>query len=160
MADDIEFHLPRPDPALRRLEFLVGRWQVAGCLLAGSAGGSLHGVATFEWLAGGFFLVHRWEARFCVGGNTVLETGYEFYDYHPATRAYRAHFFNNLGPYDESASRYVGAFDGDALVVTGPARVTRRPLGCGAIGYDADLPDGEGGWTQWLRARLIRREAD
>jgi hypothetical protein len=159
MADENEFQMPEPDPALRRLDFLVGSWELTGELEAGPAGpgGTISGVETFEWMEGGFFLVHRWDGSFDMGGNTMVDTGYEFYDYDPENKSYRAHFFNNLGPYDKAGSKYVGDFDGDALVLTGPARISRRPAGDGVITYDADLPDGEGGWTPWMHAKLTRK---
>jgi hypothetical protein len=157
MADD-EFRMPRPDPALKRLDFLVGTWRLDGTLEAGAMGpgGTLSGTETFEWLPGGFFLVHHWDGLFDVGGATMIDTGYEFFDYDPAAGAYRAHFFNSLGPYDETASKYVGDFEGTALVVTGPARIARRPEGPDRIGYEGEVPDGAGGWIPWMRATLTR----
>lgn len=158
MSDDTDFQMPTPDPALKRLDFLVGRWELTGELEAGPAGpaGVIRGTESFEWLEGGFFLVHRWDGVFEVGGSTMADSGYEFYDYLPETGTYRAQFFNNLGPYDESASKYLGDFEGDALVVVGPARITRAPAGEDTITYDGELPDGEGGWIPWMHAKLIR----
>ncbi len=158
MTDDTEFRMPTPDPALQRLGFLVGKWKVDGTIEAGPAGpgGTMNGVESFEWLEGGFFLVHRWEGTMEFGGATMADSGYEFYDVDPATGDYRARFFNSLGPYDDKASLYVGNFEGDALVVVGPARIIRRPAGADVITYDGDLPDGEGGFVPWLRTTLTR----
>ena len=158
MSDDSEFRMPTPDPALKRLDFLVGNWEMRGEIEAGPAGpgGTTSGMESFQWLEGGFFLVHRWEGAMRLGGGSTADSGYEFYDHDPATSGYRARFFNNLGPYDDEGSRYAGNFDGDGLVVVGPARITRRPEGPDVITYDGDLPDGEGGWIPWLHARLTR----
>lgn len=158
MSDDTEFQMPTPDPALKRLEFLVGTWELTGRLEAGPAGpaGEISGRESFEWLDGGFFLVHRWEGAMTFGGNAMADSGYEFFDYVPATGTYRTRFFNNLGPYDESGSTYAGGFEGDALVVIGPARITRVPDGPDTITYEGDLPDGDGGWIPWMHATLTR----
>jgi hypothetical protein len=44
---------PKPDPALRQLDFLVGRWSMKGHLV-GSDEENVVGEATYEWLPGGF----------------------------------------------------------------------------------------------------------
>ena len=46
--------LPQPDPALRRLDRLVGRWTMEGNLV-GSDEKNIKGETTFRWLPGGFF---------------------------------------------------------------------------------------------------------
>ena len=51
-------HLPRPDPALRRLDRLVGRWSMEGNLV-GSDEKNITGETSFRWLPGGFFLEQR-----------------------------------------------------------------------------------------------------
>jgi Protein of unknown function (DUF1579) len=49
---------PRPDPALRRLDRLVGSWTMEGNLV-GSDEKNITGETTFTWLPGGFFLEQR-----------------------------------------------------------------------------------------------------
>lgn len=158
MTDEADYQPPPPDPALRRLDFLVGKWDLTGSTVDGPMGpaGEVAGVETFDWMEGGYFLIHRWDGTFEVAGTKVIDTGYEFYDYDAETGRYRAHFFNNLGPYDQEGSRYVGDFDGDALVITGPARVVRRPNPDGTISVDADIsPDGQT-WTPMMRTKLTK----
>ena len=58
MADDTQAQLPTPDPALRRLDRLVGRWTMEGNLL-GSDERNIKGETMFRWLPGGFFLEQR-----------------------------------------------------------------------------------------------------
>jgi hypothetical protein len=53
----------RPDPALRRLEKFVGTWEMKGRTLD-SQEDNVFGRATFEWLAGGFFLQQRIDLNF------------------------------------------------------------------------------------------------
>jgi hypothetical protein len=50
--------LPQPDPALRRLDRLVGRWSMEGNLV-GSDEKNNKGETAFRWVAGGFFLEQR-----------------------------------------------------------------------------------------------------
>jgi hypothetical protein len=50
--------LPQPDPALRRLDRLVGRWSMEGHLV-GSDETDIRGETSFGWVAGGFFLEQR-----------------------------------------------------------------------------------------------------
>ena len=156
MADD-ELGAPRPDPALRRLDFLVGRWEMTGGTEEGPRGpaGETVGVETFEWLEGGFFLVHHWTASMEVAGEKLVDTGYEFFDFDPRGQRYRTRLFSSFGPYDDVLSTYVGGFDGDCLVLTGPARFTRAPNLDGTILVDADLP-GPDGWVPFLHATLTR----
>jgi hypothetical protein len=47
--------LPTPDPALKRLDRLVGTWTMEGGLV-GSEEKNITGEVTFRWLPGGFFL--------------------------------------------------------------------------------------------------------
>ena len=55
MAENNAPQLPTPDPALRRLDRLVGTWRTEGHL-AGSDEITIKGETTFRWLPGGFFL--------------------------------------------------------------------------------------------------------
>jgi len=50
--------LPRPDPALKRLDRFVGRWSMEGHLVD-SDETNIRGETSFRWLPGGFFLEQR-----------------------------------------------------------------------------------------------------
>jgi hypothetical protein len=54
-----------PDPALKHLELFVGKWNTQGEIKASPYGpaGKIIGTDTYEWLPGGFFLVHRVDVR-------------------------------------------------------------------------------------------------
>ncbi len=54
--------MPTPDPALRRLDPLVGTWTIAGRTL-GAEQDDVTGTVTIDWLPGGFFLQLRGELR-------------------------------------------------------------------------------------------------
>jgi hypothetical protein len=51
-------NLPQPEPALRRLDRLVGAWTMEDNLV-GSDEHNIRGQTTFHWLPGGFFLEQR-----------------------------------------------------------------------------------------------------
>jgi hypothetical protein len=154
MSDDNAYVPPAPDPALKRLDFLVGEWKLSGRTVEGPLGPSmkLDGTETFEWMVGGFFLVHRWNSTF----GDMIDTGYEFFDYDPETAQYRTHFFNSGGPYDEDGSHYAGTFENDALVVIGPARFTRRPVTPDRISYHCEVPGEDGEWLPFMECTLDR----
>ncbi|MGJ6969898.1 DUF1579 family protein [Streptosporangium sp. G11] len=158
MSENTEFQMPTPAPELERLNFLLGEWILAGSTVESPMGPAtpITGWESYEWMEGGFFLIHRWESSFEVAGMKVVDAGHEFFDYDAATGRYRTHFFNSLGPYDHEASKYHGGFDGDALVVTGPARITRGPNADGTVTVDSDVPVGEGVWAPFMVCTLTR----
>lgn len=50
---------PQPDPALKRLEKLVGTWKLTGRTLS-SKEDNITGWTTFEWMPGGIFSEIGW----------------------------------------------------------------------------------------------------
>ena len=85
----------KPEPELRRLDAFVGEWNVEGRQLASVVGpaGDLTGVERYEWLAGGFFLVHHFDARLGMDEAACIEiTGYDASD-----GSYPTHTFYNNG---------------------------------------------------------------
>lgn len=48
--------LPKtPNPALKQLERLIGKWKITG--------DDVDGETIFEWMEGGFFLIQRFEMK-------------------------------------------------------------------------------------------------
>ena len=90
---------PAPVPGLKKLDVFVGTWHVEGEAydqeVPGDPGATAKWVSdeTYEWLPGGFFLVHRWDAR--VGAQEF--TGIEVIGYDDATDTYFSQLFDNLG---------------------------------------------------------------
>jgi hypothetical protein len=89
---------PKPGPEHKRLDAFVGKWNVEGKNKEGApvaAGAKVTAVQTYEWMPGGFFLVHREFARFGdVEHKTMTIIGYD-----PSSQTYPVHFFDNLGYY-------------------------------------------------------------
>lgn len=152
------YELPTPDPALKRLEFLVGTWKVAGTTEASPAGpaGRVESTETYEWLDGGFFLVHHWNGTMEIGGVAMVDTGYEFFEYRPETQEYHARFFNNFGPYDDTGSVYKGTFTGDTFSITGPARRTFDRNDDGTIAANSEMQVGDGTFVPFMSTTMTR----
>ncbi len=52
---------PKPAPQLKKLNFLIGKWHTQGELLMGTKASTndIRGMDTYEWVSGGFFILHR-----------------------------------------------------------------------------------------------------
>ena len=85
---------PEPDPALKRLDPLIGKWSMRGHLV-GSDEENIVGEASYEWLPGGFFLSQRVKLDFA--GFVQIDST-EFIGYDPETGAFASHVFSNMSP--------------------------------------------------------------
>ena len=84
---------PAPSPQLRRLGALVGRWRSQGHIV-GDPAVPITGTDVYEWLAGGFFLVHHVDV---VIGDQQVQALELIGSYDPATDAFTARAYDNLG---------------------------------------------------------------
>jgi hypothetical protein len=125
---------PQPDPALKRLDRLVGRWSMEGHLV-GSDEKTITGETTFSWLPGGFFLEQR--ARLNFMGLEIESL--ELIGYDPDTDTFPSTVFANMSP---SPLPYRWEVQGDAVTIT----VSHGPLDATFNG--SWLEDGtfSGGW--------------
>ncbi|HEX5414127.1 MAG TPA: DUF1579 family protein, partial [Chloroflexota bacterium] len=120
---------PVPDPALARLERLVGTWELRGRTLAGNAD-DITGWNTFEWLPGGFFLQSVGEINF---QGTIIKS-LEIIAYDPARNTFPSSVYSNLSgtvyPYEWDVqgntvihvglgAKYTGTFSEDGNTLTG-----------------------------------------
>ena len=89
--------IPAQVPGLKMLDIFVGKWRVQGESFGGQASSDFPETwvsdETYEWLPGGYFLLHRWDAR--VGSKEF--TGIEILGYDDATDSYFARMFDNMG---------------------------------------------------------------
>jgi Protein of unknown function (DUF1579) len=89
-----ESPIPRqPDPALKRLDRLVGSWSMEGNLV-GSDETSIKGETTFRWLPGGFFLEQRAHLDFAGLEIEALE----LIGYDSETDTFPSTVFSNFSP--------------------------------------------------------------
>jgi hypothetical protein len=91
MADVPE--LPQPDPALKRLERLVGSWTMEGNLV-GSDETNIKGETMFHWVAGGFFLEQSVRIDFM----GLLIDSVELIGYDPTTDTFPSTVYSNFSP--------------------------------------------------------------
>jgi hypothetical protein len=83
---------PRPDPALKRLEILVGTWRLEGHV-TGSDDYNIRGTTSFKWL-NDFFLQQDMEMDFA--GKTIR--AHELIGYNPKTKAFSSYVYSNMAP--------------------------------------------------------------
>ena len=135
MADETQAQFPTPDPALSRLDRLVGAWSMEGHLV-GSDDTTIRGQATYRWLPGGFFLEQHVTMNFM-----GLEIdSQELIGYDPETGTFPSTVYSNLSP---APLPYRWDVDDDSMRIT----VTYGPLDATFTGRFGD--DGQsfgGGW--------------
>ena len=138
--------LPQPHPALKRLDKLVGTWEIKGRTV-GAEEDNISGRATFEWLPGGFFLQQRIELNFL--GLTIQSL--ELVGYEPATQAFSSYAYSNLWgtpvPYkwdlqakvlriSVEGANFKGTFSEDGKTLAGGWRPEPGKEGPGNVAYD------------------------
>ena len=88
---------PKPDPALERLNRLVGRWTMKGRPV-GSKKYTITGKTTFKWLHGragkSFFLQQDMEMDYA---GTPIKSR-EIIGYDPKTKAFSSYVYSNMAP--------------------------------------------------------------
>ena len=93
-ATETGFEPFMPEPALRRLDPLVGEWRMTGNL-GGSSEENIVRRARFRWLEGGFFLVQDIEIDFA--GQYQVKS-HELIGYDPESGAFASQAYSNLSP--------------------------------------------------------------
>lgn len=145
---------PGPDPALKRLDVFVGKWNTEGQIRAAPPNPAvkISGTDIYEWLPGGFFLVHRVDVR--MGDEEVKAV--EIIGYDASSQTYPMHSFDNKGNYDllqanvhdrtwtiiGKSMRFTGVFSDDGNTITG---------------HWEQLIDGSN-WLPWMEVKLTRVE--
>ncbi len=103
MADNnnaLADNLPEtPDPELKKLDRLAGKWKVSGP--------NIDGCVTFEWMEGGFFFIQRFELVYY--GAKIK--GIEYTGFDEDTRTLRSHLMDIRG----ANFTYTWDIEGDTL---------------------------------------------
>jgi Protein of unknown function (DUF1579) len=152
MANDEDaqpMEMPAPDPALGRLERLVGTWDIKGRTLD-SKDDNIRGGVIIEWLPGGFFLQQRGEMEFM--GFKVQSL--EIVGYDQSTKAFSSTVYSNMAGVPASyrwdvqgnivthwteGSKYTGTFSEDGSILSGGWRPEDGKEGPENAAYDATM---------------------
>jgi hypothetical protein len=136
-----------PDPALRRLDKLVGTWRIAGRTLD-SQEDNISGRVTIKWMPGGFFLEQRGVIEFMGGKIESLE----IISYDPITATFPAYVYSSMDgtpllyhwdvtgdtvAHWTQGARYTGTFSEDGSTLSGGWRPVQGHEGGGNTAYDA-----------------------
>ena len=138
---------PTPNPALRRLEKLVGTWDLKG-RTPDSKDDNITGWNTFEWMPGGFFLKSSGEITF----RGVKIQSLEIIAYDPASQTFPSSVYTNMSgavlPYVwdvqgntvthwMDAAKYTGTLSDDGKTLTGGWRPVAGKASSENVAYDA-----------------------
>jgi Protein of unknown function (DUF1579) len=146
---------PTPRPESQPLDVLVGTWITEGEVLAGSSGPAtrITGTDTYEWLPGGFFLVHHVDVHV---GDEKVDAIEIIGGYDASTRTYPMRSFDSQGNFVTMQARvsapgvwtFTGASERSTLVVGGDGTTMA------ARWERAD--DGGSSWMPWMEMRFTR----
>jgi len=122
---------PTPGPAYRHLDVFVGTWHTTGNMKTGVETNDIliTGTDTYEWLPGGFFLLHK--VNVLMG--TERKESLEIIGFDASTNTYPMHFFDNQGEsgmmhasehhgiwtFASDNLRFTGAFSEDSNTISG-----------------------------------------
>ncbi len=139
--------MPTPNPALKRLEPLVGTWNMTGRTLDAKTD-NITGWNTFEWLPGGFFMSSRGEINFngtfissleIIGydaaSDTFPSTVYSNLDGTPAAYAWNVQ--GNIVTHSDPTSKYTGTLSADGNTLSGGWRLNPGEKAQEGSNYDA-----------------------
>jgi Protein of unknown function (DUF1579) len=148
---------PPPDPELKRLEPLLGKWgseeHTRDSVLG--PGVPVSSTEEFYWLEGKYFLVSTYETVF---GDEPAQKGINYWGYDSNAKRFRIIFFSNNGPFTEDGNRYEGTVMEGKLTFVGPARFQYELDDEGRVKLNPDgtlsvawwLCDEDGEWQPWM----------
>jgi len=139
--------VPKPHPALKRLERLVGTWKLTGRTFDSNVD-NIRGKVAIEWLPGGFFLQLRGTIRM---DNFEVQS-LEIVGYDPASKTFSANVFSNVDgtpaiyywnvkggrvSHWTKGSKYTGTFSKDGQTLSGGWRPDKGGKQTEGTSYDA-----------------------
>lgn len=139
-------------PELRKLDVFTGLWNTTGRVLATATEEELRiaGTDEYEWLGGGYFMLHR--VHVTIGENPVRTL--EVIGYDREAELYSTRFFDHQG----NTGTYEATFaDGVWTFTTEGARATLRihPEGSRMEATWERLREG-GAWERWMELEFTR----
>lgn len=127
---------PTPNPALKRLQRLVGTWELKGRPV-GSKQDSITGTTTFTWLHNlGFFLLQDMNMDY----DGMPIKSHEIIGYNPETKAFSSYVYSNMAA---DPWPYSWNIEGDNITIS----IKKSPLDATFTGkFLADGNSWSGGW--------------
>jgi hypothetical protein len=140
----------QPTAAHKLLGALAGRWRTEGETVATKDAPSMKiaGTDTYEWLPGGFFMIHRADVRM---GPDEAET-LEVMGYDVATNTYLTTFFDNLG----NTGSYQATVDQNVWTFRGVADRATLTVGDNTMKAHWERTDDGMHWQDWMLITLTR----
>ena len=112
----------RPGPEHQKLAVFLGKWTFEGQSQTSPYGpaGKLTSTESYEWVPGGFFMIHHWDAL--QGG--AANKGVEILGYDAGSKAYTSRFFDNMG----NSGSVKLTLNGNTWTGTADSEVGGKPL--------------------------------
>jgi hypothetical protein len=142
-------------PEHRRLAPFIGKWNTEGTIQANPSSPAVkfHAVDTYEWLPGGYFVLHRWDAHMPDGRTQ----GVEILGFDAARGTYVAHSYDSAGNTDvmnATVADDTWTFEGKSLRFRGSFHDRGKSL----IGvWDRRTAEGAG-WEHLMDVKLSKVE--
>ena len=139
-------------PAHKRLEILIGTWNTTGEIKAtdDSPAMTLLATDTYEWLPGGFFMLHSADAR--MGGNPSRSI--EIIGYDAASGDYVTRSYDDQGGSDAFTASLKGrgwSIDGEAARFRGSFNAAGSELK-----GKWERRSKSGDWLPWMKIKLTK----
>lgn len=144
----------KPDPALSHLNVFVGKWMTEGLITESPSGPAvkLKAIDTYEWLPGGFFLIHHVDGLI---GDKEVKT-IEIIGYDASKQVYFTHAYDNHG---SMASYYANLLGRDWKITGNTERFSGKfSVDGNTLIGTWELLGNDEEWTHWMDIRLTKVE--
>ncbi|MCR8843463.1 DUF1579 domain-containing protein [Paenibacillus sp. SC116] len=144
----------KPESALMQLNVFVGKWNTEGIVKDAASGSTvtLKAMDTYEWLPGGYFLIHHVDGQ--MGDSEVKAI--EMIGYDAASQMYITHSYDNQGNMNKyqamlldnnwtiagQSERFSGRFSDDRMILTGEWKLLNE----------------SSNWEHWMDIKLTKIE--
>lgn len=148
-------HLPlNPDNALKKLNAFVGKWKTEGQTITAPSNETvkIEGTDIYEWLPGGFFLIHRVDVH--MGDEETRSI--EVIGYDASNQTYPMYSFDNKGNYDflqANVQDRTWTITGESIRFTGVFSNDGNTI----IGH-WEMATDDSNWLPWMEIKLTRME--
>jgi len=105
--------IPRPAPQLKKLKFLIGNWHTRGEILPAKdiPPVKIMGMDSYEWISGGFFILHRADVMMGSERTEVIEIiGYD--------ESRKSYFMRSFDSHGETPLMYAEVLKPGVLSIT------------------------------------------